>query len=287
MEPAARPAIGWIGTGRIGLPMARRVLLAGHPLRVWARHPGQAAPLLAEGATWSDSPEALASESAIVATIVRGSDDVLGLYRRLLPAAQRGSVFVDLTTAAPACAEDAAVLAARAGILALDAPVTGGVAGAAQGTLTAFAGGDADTLERARPMLAAFCSRIVHVGGAGTGYRMKLVNQTIVAGVLAGLANGMALARAAGFDAATVRDALQAGTASGPLFDAYLPRMLPPGGSATFTLGMLRKDLALARAEASAHDKDTVFVDTVLATVDAARARHGEDAGVQYLAAGS
>lgn len=285
MGPEAQPTVGWIGVGRIGLPMARRVLLAGCPLRVWARHRDRAAPLLAEGATWSDSPEALASGCAVVATIVRGSDDVLGLYRRMLPAAQPSTVFVDLTTAAPECAGQAHELAARAGVLALDAPVTGGVAGAMQGTLTAFVGGDGATLERVRTILASFCARIVHCGESGAGYRMKLVNQTIVAGVLAGLANGAALARTAGFDAATVRNALGSGTASGPLFEAYLSRMLPVGGSATFTLDMLGKDLALVRAEARAHGNDTALVDTVLAAVEAARARHGEEAGVQYLAA--
>lgn len=287
MDPTAKPSVGWIGVGRIGLPMARRVLLAGHPLRVWARHRDQAASLVAEGATWSESPEALARDSAIVATIVRGSDDVLALYRRMLPAAEPPTVFVDLTTAAPACARATCEWAAHTGIGTLDAPVTGGVAGATQGKLTAFAGGDASVLERVRPVLEAFCSRIVPCGGAGAGYRMKLVNQTIVAGVLAGLANGAALARAAGFDAATVQNALGTGTASGALFDSYLARMLPVGGAATFTLGMLGKDLALARAEASAQGNDTVFVDTVLAAVDAARTRHGDDAGVQYLAADS
>lgn len=287
MPGAKETTAGWIGLGRIGLPMARRVLLAGHPLRIWARHRDQAAPLLAEGATWSDSPEALAGACGIVATIVGSSDDVLALYRRMLPAARPSTVFVDLTTAGPECVHDVRELAAHAGVLTLDAPVTGGVAGAVQGTLTAFAGGDTDTLNRTRPLLETFCARIVHCGGAGAGYRMKLVNQTIVAGVLAGLANGAALARAAGFDAATVREALATGTASGPLFDSYLPRMLPVGGSATFTLGMLRKDLTLARAEASALGNHTIFVDSVLAAVDAACARHGEDAGVQCLAANS
>lgn len=265
--------------------MARRVLAAGLPLRVWARDRAQAAPLLAEGARWSDTPEALAGASTVVATIVRGSDDVRALYRRMLPAAQRGSLFVDMTTASPDCAPDIAALAAPAGVVALDAPVTGGVAGAMQGTLTAFAGGDAGALDRAQTMLATFCSRIVHCGGAGSGYRMKLVNQTIVAGVLVGLANGAALARAGGFDADTVRQALATGTASGPLFDSYLTRMMPAGGTTTFTLGMLRKDLTLARAEAEASGSATAFLDSALVTVDAACTRHGEDAGVQYLAA--
>lgn len=283
MGTASQPSVGWIGLGRIGLPMARRVLAAGLPLRVWARDRGQASPLLAEGAQWSETPEALAGASSIVATIVRGSDDVRALYQRMLPAAQRGSLFVDMTTAAPECARDTTALAARAGIVALDAPVTGGVAGAKQGTLTAFVGGDAEALDRAQALLTAFCSRIVHCGGPGAGYRMKLVNQTIVAGVLVGLANGAALARAGGFDADTVRQALGTGTASGPLFDSYLTRMMPAGGTATFTLGMLRKDLTLARAEAEAAGSGTNFLDHALATADAACARHGEHAGVQYL----
>ena len=279
------PSVGWIGLGNIGAPMARRVLAAGLPLRVWARRPASTRDLALAGAIVADTPEALARDCDIVATIVGGPDDVVELHRRMIPAARRGAVFVDLTTASPGTASESGALAARAGALAIDAPVTGGVAGAAQGSLTCFVGGDAAALARARPVLAAFCRRIVPCGPPGSGSRMKLVNQTIVAGVLLGLAEGAALARAWGMEAPLVKEALGSGTASGFLFDAYLPRMIEPGGAVTFTLGMLRKDLGLARAEGLALRGDARFLEDALAAVEIACARHGDGAGVQFLAA--
>ena len=280
-----KPSVGWIGLGNIGAPMARRVLAAGLPLRVWARRPESTRDLALAGAIVADTPEALARDCDVVATIVGGPDDVRELHRRMMPASHEGSVFVDLTTASPENAKESGALAARFRVHAIDAPVTGGVAGATRGTLTCFVGGQDDALACARPMLATFCQRIVHCGKPGAGYRMKLVNQTIVAGTLLGLAEGAALARSWGMAAPLVTQALGAGTASGFLFDAYVPRMIEPGGAVTFTLGMLRKDLGLARAEARAQRGSSRFLDDTLAAVEAACARHGDEAGVQFLAA--
>ncbi|MCC7039522.1 MAG: NAD(P)-dependent oxidoreductase [Burkholderiales bacterium] len=282
---APLPSIGWIGLGNIGAPMAHRVLAAGFPLQLWARRREATIEPARAGARVAESPEALARTSDIVATIVTGPADVVALHRRMIPHARQGCIFVDLTTAAPGTASRSAALAQAAGVGVLDAPVTGGVAGAAKGSLTCFVGGDAATLARAQSLLAAFCARIVPCGEAGAGYRMKLVNQTIVAGVLLGLAQGAELARAWGMRASLVRESLGRGTASGFLFDAYLDRMIEPGGGVTFTLGMLRKDLELARNEVQDIKASAPFLDAALAAVAAACARHGETAGVQMLAA--
>jgi 3-hydroxyisobutyrate dehydrogenase-like beta-hydroxyacid dehydrogenase len=279
------PAVGWIGLGRIGTPMAQRVAAAGLPLAVWSRRPRESWPALSWDATAAADPESLARSCDLVATIVGGPADVSELHRRMIPHARPGTVFVEMTTAAPDNATESGALARRAGVHVLDAPVTGGVAGAQRGTLTAFAGGDTAALERARPLLDAFCSRVVHCGDHGTGYRMKLVNQTMIAGVLLGLAAGASLARAGGIDAAAVKSALGTGTASGVLFDSYVERMVVQGGAATFTLAMLRKDLALARAESASRNASTALADFAIGQVDAAIARHGPEAGVQFLAA--
>ncbi len=277
-----RPAVGWIGLGRIGAPMARRVLDTGWPLHVWARRPESAQALLAGGARWAESPEALAHACDFVVTIVGGSDDVLDVQRRLLPHTRSGAVYIDMTTAAPGTAAEMSALAAGADVL--DCPVTGGVGGAQQGKLTAFVGGDAQALERARPLLATFAQRIVHCGASGAGYRMKLVNQTMMAGALFGLAQGAALARASGFENALVRGALGSGSASGLLFQSYLPRMLEGGGDVTFTLALLRKDLQLAHAAADACGLDVRLLDRMLELARAASERFGDSAGVQCLA---
>lgn len=279
------PAVGWIGLGHIGLPMAQRVAAAGLPLALWSRREPSAWPRVADHVTAAASPEALARSCDIVATIVGGPDDVRELHERMIPRARPGTLFVDLTTASPDNALASSALAQRAGVSTLDAPVTGGVAGAERGALTTFVGGDVHALAIARPLLDAFCARIVHCGDHGAGYRMKLVNQTIIAGVLLGLAGGAMLARAGGMDATAVKDALGSGTAAGVLFDSYIARMVDPGGAVTFTLAMLRKDLTLARAEALARGACARLADFALAEVESALAAHGPDAGVQCLAA--
>jgi 3-hydroxyisobutyrate dehydrogenase-like beta-hydroxyacid dehydrogenase len=275
--------VGWIGLGRMGLPMAEHALAAGHRLHVWARNPAHAAPLRARGATWAADPEALARQADIVVTIVGGPDDVRALHDRMLPHARHDAVFVDMTTASPRTEEASSKLAADHGAHVIDAPVTGGVGGARAGTLTAFVGGAAGVIERARPLLETFCARLVPCGATGAGYRMKLVNQTMIAGTLLGLVNGTLLARAFGFDAAQVADALREGTASGRLFDSYVARMMTGDATTTFSLGLLRKDVRLARDEAQRFGS-TAFHDFALHVLDEACARHGEDAGVQCLA---
>ncbi|MCC6250412.1 MAG: NAD(P)-dependent oxidoreductase [Rubrivivax sp.] len=277
--------IGWIGLGHMGLPMARRLLGAGHALHVWSRRPEAARALVGHGAIAMPDAEALARACDVVCTIVGGPDDVLFLYRCMLPCARPGATFIEMTTASPATAVQLRSLAAPLGVSVLDCPVTGGVAGAMQGKLTTFVGGAADVLERARPVLQVLAARLVHCGAGGSGYRMKLVNQTIVAGVLLGLADGAALARAAGFGAGEVATALGAGTASGMLFDSYIERMVGAAGATTFTLALLRKDLRLARADAQEMRSSTRLVDFALDCVEQACARFGADAGVQCLAA--
>ncbi|MBL8327118.1 MAG: NAD(P)-dependent oxidoreductase [Rubrivivax sp.] len=309
---ARRERIGWVGLGRIGAPMAERVRAAGWPLVLWARRPeavaeaawaggegpsGASGPVSSVGPVasvapvapvapveWADSAQALAERADIVCTIVTGSDDVGALHQAMMPRARPGTLFIDFTTAAPRVAAAAQRLAAAHGHQSLEAPVTGGVAGAMRGTLTGFVGGDAAALHRARPLLLAFANKLVHCGPAGSGYRFKLLNQTLMAGILLGLADGARLARAAGVPAEALLPALADGTARSMLLDSYLPRMLGGEGPVTFTLALLLKDLRLAREEATALQVSAPLLDAAIAAAAAAIERHGPDAGVQALA---
>jgi len=278
------PTVGWIGLGRMGAPMAARLLGAGWPLRVWARRPEACAAVVAGGAVAVDSPAALARECDFIVTIVCGSADVAALHAQMLPQARPGAVFIEMTTASPGTALRSAALAADRGACVLDAPVSGGVAGAKQGTLAIFVGGEGTVLARAAPLLDALGRHVVHCGEAGAGYRMKLVNQTMVAGTLLGLAEGAALARSGRFGAELLTRSLAHGTAGGRLFDSYATRMLGVSGDVTFTLGLLRKDLRLAREEAVAAGAGTRLLDVALQALDDACAQHGEAQGVQWLA---
>jgi len=266
--------------------MAERVRAAGWPLVLWARQTGSAAAtaLLERGATWAPRPEELAQRCDIVCTIVTGPGDVQALHAALMPRARPGTLFIDLSTATPATALAASRLAEAHGLQSLDVPVTGGVAGAVRGTLTGFVGGESAVLERARPLLSSFAQRLVACGGPGAGYRTKLINQTMVAGVLMGLADGSRLARAAGIPAGELQPALASGTAGSFLLESYLPRMMGVEGPVTFTLSLLLKDLQLARTEAQALEIDAPLLDAAITAVAAARQRHGPEAGVQALA---
>lgn len=276
--------VGWIGVGHIGLPMAQRVRAAGFELAVWARRRDAAAPLLDAGALWCDDPATLARSCDTVCTCVGGPDDVLGLHRTLMAAARPGTLFIDHSTAAPGTAVESARIASGVGVATLDAPVTGGVAGAMRGTLTTFVGGDPAALARARPLLQAFSARIAPCGPHGAGYRVKLVNQTLMVGSLLAVADAAMLARAAGLDGPALKDALAGGSGSSPLFDGYFVRMMSPEGPASFSLGLLLKDLRLARDEAQSVGSPTRLLDAALAAVSAACQRHGPEAGLQMLA---
>lgn len=281
-EPADR--IGWIGLGRIGQPMAERVLAAGWPVTLWARRREAALPLLERGAAWVDDAALLARRCDIVCTIVSGPDDVRGLQSLLMPLARPGTLFIDMSTASPGDAASAAQLAREHGLLVLDAPVTGGVAGAQRGALTSFVGGETAALDRARPLLASFSQSLIACGASGSGYRTKLINQALVAGVLMGLADGARLARASGMEPASLQTALAGGTARSFLLESYWPRMLRAEGAVSFTLGLLLKDLRLARAEAQALELSAPLLDAAIAALAAAIDRHGAAAGVQALA---
>lgn len=280
-----KPRVGWIGLGSMGLPMAQRLCAAGWPLTVWARREQAARPVLELGATWAPDVGTLARSCTRVVTILRGTEDVREVHEALMGALAAGSLVVDMTTAAPAVAPPLADALRARGVAWIDSPVTGGVAGARKGTLTLFVGGDEQALEACRPLLQQLGRRLVPCGGPGSGYRMKLINQVVMAGALLGVAEGAAMARASGLAGSEVREALGDGTASGWMFNAYAERMTDGGGEVGFTLAMLRKDLRLAReAAADLGLHGSILLQHALSVVERACDRQGAQAGVQSIA---
>jgi 3-hydroxyisobutyrate dehydrogenase-like beta-hydroxyacid dehydrogenase len=275
--------IGWVGLGKMGLPMAQRLRHSGQRMLVWARNPEQTLALRKEGAQVATDLMELAHRCTTIFTILGDTRDVESVYQGLQPGMQEGALFIDMTTAGPVVATTIQSMVQHRGAFFLDAPVTGGVPGAANGTLTHFVGGDAQVLERCKPLLATLGRQAVHCGPAGSGYRMKLINQTIVAGILLGLAEGMALARASQFDPELLNEALGGGTASGMLFNAYAERMMTGTGDVNFTLGLLRKDLRLAQAEADLQHQSSRFLNFCIMVLNQACDRFGPHAGVQML----
>jgi 3-hydroxyisobutyrate dehydrogenase len=251
MEPADTP-VGWIGTGVMGAAMCGHLLAAGHPVTVHTRTRERAQPLLDAGASWAASPAGAARGAAVVCTMVGTPADVRAVIlgdEGVLAAAGRGTVLVDMTTSEPALAEEIARAASGRGVAALDAPVSGGDVGARAATLSIMVGGAEEAFERVRPLLARLGSTIVHQGGAGAGQHTKVVNQLLVAGVLAGLSEGFVYGRAAGLDPQRVLASVAGGAAGSWSLDNYWPRVLEEDLEPGFAVEHFVKDLGIALSE--------------------------------------
>lgn len=252
------PRIGFCGIGRMGEPMTRRLLAAGHEVAVWNRSSAKLGSLATAGAVPKATPQAL-GESVDIALLCLGDgqavEDVVFGEHGLAQAATPPSCLVDHSTLSPALTRALAQrwTAATGGVW-IDAPVSGGTDGAANGKLTIMAGGPADTIEAVTPVLRAFAARVTRMGDVGAGQTTKLANQAIVATTLAGLAEAFVLAKRCGIDTTALPSALQGGWADSVLLQTLWPRMVTPPEHATGTVRVLLKDLdAIAElAEASA-----------------------------------
>jgi 3-hydroxyisobutyrate dehydrogenase len=265
----------------MGAPLAAHVAAAGFDLVVWSRS-GRGLERV-PGATVVAGPRAVVEAADVVVTMLAGPDDVAAVWDELLAAAGPGRVLVDLTTSSASLAERLAERAAAAGAAALDAPVTGGRQGAEAGTLGLMVGGDAAALATARPVLASFARAIHHLGGPGRGQLAKAVNQLAVAGIMTGLAEALALARAAGLPRETVLDVLASGTARSFLLDAYGEKMLAGDRTPGFAVRTFRKDLRLAEAALAERGLAAPGVAATRALYAALDAAGRGDEGIQAL----
>lgn len=237
--------VGFIGLGVMGRPMAERLLRAGHELGIWARRPESAAPLAAAGARVFPTPAALAAECEAIFTVVTASQDVENVVlgaQGIAEGAPPGSVVVDHSTIAPETARRIAARLADRGVAFLDAPVSGGGAGAQAGTLAIMAGGDEAALEKVRGLLACYGKTIVHIGGSGAGQVAKACNQMILVAAIQACAEAARLAQAHGADFERIRGAMMAGSAGSRVLELF-------GGK------MARRDFA-AGVESRLHHKD-------------------------------
>jgi 3-hydroxyisobutyrate dehydrogenase len=253
--------IGFIGLGLMGAPMTRRLLAAGHAVTVWNRSADKLAPVLAEGASAAPSAAALAERCSLVLLCVSDTKAVEAVAfgpEGVAAGMREGSLLVDHSSIEP---EATRVMAARLrserGAGWIDAPVTGGVPGAAAGSLAIMAGGEEADIARVRPWLAPLCHRLTHMGPVGAGQTAKLCNQLIVGCTLAALAEMTRLALDAGVDAARLPECLKGGFADSVLLQLFQPRLLarkftPPVGHASTMMKDLDTILALGRATATA-----------------------------------
>lgn len=241
--------IGFIGLGTMGAPMARRLIEAGHDVTVHNRTRPREEPLAALGARRAASPHAAAEDAELMITIVGDSPDVRevvlgehGAIHGLRP----GSVLVDMSTIAPAVAREIAARLGERDVAMLDAPCSGGSEGAAGGTLSIMIGGEASVLERVRPALEVLGTTLTRVGDVGAGQLCKAVNQVVIAGTYAAVAEGLSLAMASGIDPEATLRAISGGAAGSWGLTHRGPNMLAGRYPLGFRTRHHRKDLGIA-----------------------------------------
>lgn len=257
-EPAPARKVAFLGLGVMGYPMAGHLALAGHAVTVYNRTPAKAAAWCAEfAATPAPRQAATPREAAQGADIVFccvGNDDDLrsvtlgadGAFAGMQP----GAIFVDHTTASAEVARELYAAARTLGLQFIDAPVSGGQAGAQNGQLTVMCGGDAAAFEAVRPTAMAFSRAFTHLGASGAGQLAKMVNQICIAGLVQGLSEAVAFGMRAGLDMPQVLDVIGKGAAQSWQMDNRGKTMVEGKFDFGFAVDWMRKDLGLVLDEA-------------------------------------
>ncbi|XP_077210340.1 putative 3-hydroxyisobutyrate dehydrogenase-like 2, mitochondrial [Tasmannia lanceolata] len=223
-----RTRVGWIGIGVMGSAMAARIQSAGYALTICARTPSKALQFQQRGARLASSPADVARTSDVVFTMVGHPSDVRAVLLGpdgVLSGLQEGSVTVDSTSSDPALAREIAKLARAKGCWAVDAPVSGGDAGARDGKLAIFAGGDCGVVEWLRPLFEIM-GKVTYLGGAGCGQSCKIGNQIMVGANLVGLGEGLMFAKSVGLDARRFVEAVSGGAAGSKVMELFGERMV-------------------------------------------------------------
>ncbi len=277
--------IGWIGTGVMGVSMARHLMTAGHPLIIHTRTRARAEPLLAAGAQWAESPLAVAERAEIVCSMVGYPEDVEVTHlgpQGTLSAAKAPALLIDFTTSSPALAQRIAERGAALGTQAIDAPVSGGDIGARNATLSIMCGGTEAAFQAARPVLDLLGKTVVLQGPAGSGQHTKMVNQLLIAGTMLGMAEALSYAKKAGLNPETVLQSVGGGAAASWSLTNLAPRILKSDFAPGFFIEHFLKDLRIALDEARASGLDlpcaTAAERTYRALAEAGYARAGTQA---------
>ena len=239
--------IGFIGLGNMGAPMAGRLLDAGYGLIVHDVRQAAAGPLLARGARWAGSPADVAAAATTIITIVPSSKEVRAVFegsQGILGALQAGALCIEMTTADPSATRELAPEVEARDAHLIDAPVSGGVRGATDGSLAIMVGGPAALLERARPVLERMGKNIFHAGPVGAGHAIKLVNNMCSGGILALTIEAVAVAAKAGVDPARAVEIIQASSGRSNASDYKFPKFILSGAfDAGFAIRLMLKDV--------------------------------------------
>ncbi len=288
--------VAFLGLGVMGAPMAFHLANAGHSVIGYNRTSAKASDWEKrisgdglDGSIASTPTEAVADCDVVLACL--GNDDdvrsVLLGENGAMAAMKRGATLVDHTTVSPALAKELAEMAREYGLLCVDAPVSGGQAGAENGKLAIMCGGTDEAMAAATPVMEAYAARIVHIGDAGAGQTCKAINQVCIAGVLAGLSEGVRMAQATGVDPNRVVEAISGGAAQSWQMENRWQTMVAGEFDFGFAIDWMRKDLAIALGEARASGISlpvTALVDQFYAQVQSqGGARQDTSALIRHL----
>ena len=283
MSAAAAMRIAFIGLGNMGVPMAANLAAAGHEVRGFDLAPGARTAAAEAGAMLAASAvEAVDGAEAVITMLPHGAA-VLAVYDEIVPAAAAGSLLIDCSTVDVESAREAHRRAEAAGLASVDAPVSGGVMGARNGTLTFMAGGEAEALDRAEPVLAPMAGRVVRCGGPSAGQAAKICNNMLLASSMIGAGEAFNLGRRLGLEDQALFDVIS--TASGQCWsvNTYCPVPGPvptspanDGYKPGFAVDLMAKDLGLAAEAAEAAGAATPLGSAARALYDEYRAEgHG------------
>ncbi|WP_444889776.1 NAD(P)-dependent oxidoreductase [Microbulbifer sp. DLAB2-AA] len=246
--------VAFIGLGVMGYPMAGYLAKAGHSVRVYNRTASRAEKWLGEyeGESFETPAEAAKGAEVVFACVGNDNDlrQVVAGEQGAFATMEKGTLFVDHTTASADVARELAAIGKEKGIGFLDAPVSGGQAGAENGVLTVMVGGEETDFERVKPLIDTFARAVTLLGPVGSGQLCKMVNQICIAGVVQGLAEGLHFAKAAGLDGEQVVDVISKGAAQSWQMENRSKTMLAGEYDHGFAVDWMRKDLAIVLQEA-------------------------------------
>lgn len=277
MPDSTDTIVGFVGLGRMGLPMCRRLLAGGYSLVVYNRTPGKADPLVAAGARRAASLADLAASCAVIITCldtVAASSDVFLGNDGLIANARKDAVLIEHSTITARLTAEIAAAARARGVGFLDAPVSGGPEGAAAGTLTIMAGGNVEAFDHAAPVMHTYGQLVHRMGDSGAGTNTKLVNQllTFVNGSVA--AEAIALGQRLGLDLDALATVLRASFGQSRMLERTLDRVKAGNYEAGAALSLFNKDLAII-AEAGADSAMALWVAVFARELEALAERRG------------
>ena len=278
--------IGFIGVGIMGKSMVQNLRKAGYEVAIYTRTKAKAQDVIAEGAVWCDTAAECAKGRDVVITIVGYPKDVEEVYfgdNGIIANADPGTYVIDMTTTSPRLAVRIWEEAEKAGLHAVDAPVTGGDTGAKAGTLTILAGGKKEDFDACVPVFEAMGKNINYEGKAGNGQHTKMCNQIAIAGALAGACEAMVYAKNTGLDVDTMLKSISTGAAGSAQMNNVASKAAKDDYAPGFFLKHFIKDMGIADEEALAADTRLGVLEDVLGMAKKLESEGMGDLGTQAL----